>query len=79
VDQAERNRVLRYALLAGSLLLIGIGLALALTGAWFGWVIAAFGVIDAATIPFVARFIGRGTDRAQPPADPDYNPYARED
>lgn len=91
----QRDKVLMVTLASGSLLIVGIGLAVALAGQWWGLLIAAFGVLDAATIPFVLRAVGsrRAPDRAAEgegavqeagsaeaeSADPAYNPYARED
>ena len=85
----DRSKLLRVALLAGSFLIIGVGVAIALAGGWFGWMIAAFGVIDLATSQFVFAWIEARRKRSRPPAespgdadtaaDPSYNPYARED
>jgi hypothetical protein len=93
VGNEDRAKLLRTVLVGGALLIVTVGLAIALTGSWFGWVIAAFGVIDLATSRFVLAAIEarRGGSRApaappsaRPPdaeqaADPSYNPYARED
>jgi len=91
MGKEDRAKVLTAALVAGSLLIIGVGLAIALSGAWFGWVIAAAGLLEAITMPFVLARIGRGrrgrpaeptapqAPTADPTADPSYNPYARED
>ena len=54
----QRAKVLMVTLASGSLLIVGIGLAVALADQWFGWLIAAFGVLDAAAIPFVLRAVG---------------------
>jgi hypothetical protein len=90
----DRAKLLRIALVGGALLIVAVGVAIALAGGWFGWVIAAFGVIDLATSRFVlaaieARRHGATAKPAEPPAgtaapgdptaDPSYNPYARED
>ena len=91
----NRAKTLRVALAASSLVLIVIGLGFALAGAWFGWVLAAFGVIDLAASQFVAALITARRGKARqapgpseapspapepdPTVDPSYNPYARED
>jgi hypothetical protein len=87
VGAEQRAKVLTVALVSGSLLIIGIGLVAVLAGQWFGFLIAAFGVIDAATIPFVLRAVESRRSSSSPngqPApdsslDPSHNPYARED
>jgi membrane protein implicated in regulation of membrane protease activity len=85
--------VLWIALVSGSMVIVGLGLAVVLSGESFGWAIVAFGVLDLATVPFVARRVaGARTQTAErpttaesegpvtePTADPSYNPYARED
>jgi len=60
----QRGKVLMVALASGSLLIVVIGLAVALAGQWFGFLIAAFGVLDAATIPFVLRAVGSRRTRS---------------
>ena len=86
---------LRIALITSSFLIIGTGAYFALSGASWGLLIAAAGVADLLTIPFVIRMIERGqaaesggpgsqSDGAVDPVeaaadDPSYNPYARED
>ena len=82
---------LRTALLASSLVVIGLGGALLYSGSDIGWFLIGFGVLDLLTMPFVLRTITRGsraggTDEPadpatpiDPTADPSYNPYARED
>jgi Na+/H+-translocating membrane pyrophosphatase len=67
-------RALRLGLPLGSIVIIAMGLAVALSaGSWTGWVIVAIGLIDLASIPFVLRAVG--ARRSRSPA----NPYARED
>jgi len=53
----QRSKLLKVALASGSFAIIVVGLAVALAGQWFGWLIAAFGALDAASIPFVLRAI----------------------
>ncbi len=85
--------VLRPALLAGALFMIGIGVYLILSGSNTGFILAGVGVVDLLTIPFTLRMIDRGSanrtgdpttpevspEPIDPAADPSYNPYARED
>jgi len=79
----QRSKLMTFALASGAFAIIVVGLGMALAGQWFGWLIAAFGALDAASIPFVLRAIGArrtavGLDetasgastRATPAADP---------
>ena len=83
----RRRKLMTFALASGAFAIVVIGLAVALAGQWFGWPIAAFGVLDAASIPFVLRAVGSRRSASlpgersgpDPAADPSYNPYARED
>lgn len=52
--------MLRTVLLASSLVLIGAGLALAIGGLAFGWLIAVVGVADLLTLPLVLRATSAG-------------------
>jgi hypothetical protein len=65
------------ALVLGALLTIGVGVYLGFGGQWFGWLLAGFGLLDLASVPFLVRRI-EGQRTVDGP-DPDYNPYARED
>ena len=60
----QRRKLMTFALASGSFAIIVVGLAVALAGQWFGWLIAAFGALDAASIPFVLRAIGSRRSRA---------------
>ncbi len=84
--------VLRPVMVGVALLTIALGGALYyfLDESVVGIVVAAFGVVDLLTIPFVLRLVARNrVGTAAPasapaegtPAEPDrtYNPYARED
>jgi hypothetical protein len=82
--------VLRPILLGGALLTIvlGIGVYFILEEKTIGIALAAFGVIDLLTAPFMLRTIQQGSsgdapeapaDEAPAQPDPSYNPYARED
>ena len=84
--------VLRPVMVGVALLTIALGGALYyfLDESVVGIVVAAFGVVDLLTIPFVLRMVARNRagsagSSASPaegtPAEPDrtYNPYARED
>lgn len=51
--------MLRFALVAGALILIVVGAVIALTGSAFGWAIAAVGLVDLVTVPLVMRAIER--------------------
>ena len=86
---ADRAKQVRVVFAASSFVIIVIGLGFALSGAWFGWLIAAAGVIDLAAGQFVAAWIAARRGRPpsapgaspgpDPTADPSHNPYARED
>ena len=81
------NPTLRWVLPLSSLAIIAAGGAVAAFGdTTTGLLIAAVGLVDLLTVPFVLRRIGAsrgkapaGPEAADPTADPDYNPYARED
>lgn len=82
------HSALAAALVAGAMVIIAAGGIVTLLAGWYGLLIVAFGLIDLATIPFVLRAIsgsrgGSATGEPEPSAgeaaDPDYNPYARED
>lgn len=60
----QRSKVLKVALASGSILILGVGLYFALGGEWYGWLIAAFGLLDLATVPFVARLVTQGAGAA---------------
>jgi hypothetical protein len=83
-------QLLRIALLATSLVVIGLGGALLYSGSDVGWFLIGFGILDLLTMPLVLRTITRGRQGSEtrpsdpsapidPAADPSYNPYARED
>jgi hypothetical protein len=81
------NPTLRWALPLSSLAIIAAGGVVAASGdTTTGLLIAAVGMVDLLTVPFVLRWIGASRGRApgdpqatDPTEDPDYNPYARED
>ena len=81
------SAALRWALPLGSVVIIAVGAAIAVSGSTtVGIIIAAVGLVDLATVPFILRRAGnaRTTERAplstpDAAADPSYNPYARED
>ena len=89
----DQRKVLTVALGAGSVAIVVAGLAIALAGSGFGWLIVAFGVLDLAALPLILRRVGgrRGPSADSPveppgeeampsaPPDPAHNPYARED
>ena len=94
MDRAETTRMTKRWIVGGALVTIGIGLFIAFTIGWYGWAVVAFGLLDLAAMPFwLGRMgaAGRQAERdaiatgdadpasAEAPADPAYNPYARED
>jgi hypothetical protein len=65
------NPALRWALPLSSVVIIALGAGMAIAGSTtVGLIIAAAGVIDLATVPFILRRIGRTEEP---------NRYARED
>jgi hypothetical protein len=78
---------LRSALIGGALITIAVGVFLYLSvDETVGIALAAIGLVDLVTIPFVLGVVARNrsTSGAAPEPsprepDPDYNPYARED
>jgi hypothetical protein len=76
---ASAHGVLRYVMFAVAMLTIalGAGLYFILEEKTVGIAVAAFGVFDLLTLPFVLGMIAR--QQRGGPSDPSYNPYARED
>lgn len=54
--QADSQRTVKRWVMVGALVTIAIGVFIALTVGWYGWVIAGVGVIDLAAAPL---WIGR--------------------
>ena len=94
MDRAETTRMTKRWIVGGALVTIGIGLFIASTIGWYGWAIVAFGLLDLAAMPLWLGRMGAASQQAEPnasatgiagtasgeaPADPTYNPYARED
>jgi hypothetical protein len=81
------NPGLRSALIGGALITIAVGVVVYLAvDETLGLVLAGIGLVDLVTVPFVVGLMARnrqssGTAPEPPPAeaDPNYNPYARED
>lgn len=65
MDQAESQRMVKRWVVVGALVTIAVGVFIALTIGWYGWVIAAVGLLDLAATPLWIGRLGTTSKEAE--------------